>query len=473
MEYELVIDGVMVPGASRLEVRNPSTGEVVATCARANSSQLHLAVDAASRAQPAWEALGIEERRRRLLALAADFAAQSDDFARLLTSEQGKPLQESYIEIAIAGIVFNSFAAMNLEPETLHDDADRTVIEHRKALGVVAAITPWNYPLHILSGKVAPALLAGNTLVVKPAATTPLTTLKFGALCQAHLPPGVLNVIADDNDLGDLLTGHPDVDKVSFTGSTATGMRVMATAGGGLKRVTLELGGNDPAIVLADADIKATAAGLFGSAFYNAGQSCVAPKRIYAHASVYDALCEELAALARARVVGDGMQQGSQTGPLQNRTQYDKVCAIIDRARQDGTIIAGGEKLDGPGFFVTPTIVRDIPDNSDLVRNEQFGPVLPVLSFDDVEDAIERANQGKYGLGASVWSADPAKAREIAFAIKAGTVWVNTHAELEPDVPFRGAKQSGVGVELTQEGLEEYTQAHIVSVRKGPSRFAA
>ena len=415
--------------------------------------------------------MGIEERRRRLLALASDFAAQSDDFARLLTLEQGKPLQEAYIEIAVAGIVFNSFAAMNLEPRTLHDDADRLVIEHRKALGVVAAITPWNYPLHILSGKVAPALLAGNTLVIKPAATTPLTTLKFGALCQAHLPPGVLNVIVDDNDLGDLLTGHPDVDKVSFTGSTATGMRVMASAGSDLKRVTLELGGNDPAIVLADADIKTTAAGLFGSAFFNAGQSCVAPKRIYAHAAVYEALCAELAALARARIVG--MQQGSQIGPLQNRAQYEKVCAIVDRAREDGTIIAGGEKSAGPGFFVPPTIVKDIPDDADLVRNEQFGPILPVLRFEDVNDAIARANAGKYGLGASVWSADIARAREIAFAIKAGTVWVNTHAELEPDVPFRGARHSGVGVELTQEGLEEYTQAHIVSVRKSPSRFAA
>ena len=465
--YPLVIDGQLVPGSATLNVTNPATEELVSQCGRADE-----AVEAAKRAQPAWNAMGVEGRRKCLLAILEDFTSQANEFAQLLTAEQGKPLQNSHEEMALASFVLRAFAEMKLETKVLHDDAARRVIEHHTPLGVVAAITPWNFPLFILLAKLGPALLAGNTVVAKPAPTTPLTTLKFGALCLHHLPAGVLNVIADDNDLGGILASHPSVAKVSFTGSTATGRKVMASAAATLKRITLELGGNDAAIILADADPKQIAPALFWSAFYNAGQTCVAVKRVYAHATIYDALCEEMAALAKACVVGNGAEPETTLGPIHNRAQFEKVSGMLKRACDAGKVIAGGGIPEGPGYFIEPTIIRDIGDDAEIVKMEQFAPILPIIPFDDVEDAICRANATEYGLGASVWSADENVALDIACQLDAGTVWINGHAEVVPDTPFRGAKQSGLGTEFSQEGIEEYTQPHVVSVKKAQAELA-
>jgi acyl-CoA reductase-like NAD-dependent aldehyde dehydrogenase len=329
---------------------------------------------------------------------------------------------------------------------------------------VVAAITPWNFPLILLMMKVAPALLAGNTLVIKPAPTTPLSTLRFGELCARILPAGVVNIITDQNDLGGALTGHPDIAKVAFTGSTATGRKVMASVASSLKRLTLELGGNDAAIVLDDVDPKAIAPRIFGGAMVNTGQVCLAIKRVYAHDSIYDALCTELAKLADAAVIGDGLDPNTQYGPLQNKVQFEKVKGYVEEARTRGKIIAGGTPHKGKGFFVRPTIVRDIPEDSRLVQEEQFGPVLPVLHYSDINDAIARTNSSEYGLGATVWSSNPERAYEVALKIDSGQVWVNKHLDLPPDVPFGGAKQSGFGSEMGQEGLEEFTQAKVINM---------
>src|SRR5665213_866899 len=335
-----------------------------------------------------------------------------------------------------------------------------------KFQGVIAAITPWNFPLVLLMIKVAPALLAGNTVVAKPAPTTPLTTLLFGELCADLLPPGVLNVIVDQNDLGGLLTQHPDVAKVAFTGSTATGRKVMASVAGTIKRLTLELGGNDAAIVLDDIDVKAVAAKIFRGAMVNCGQVCLAIKRVYVPDALYEVMCAELVSLASATVVGDGLDAATQMGPLQNKAQFEKVQEFLEDARTHGTIIAGGKVLAREGYFIAPTIVRDLPDDTRLVREEQFGPVLPVLKHSDLDDAISRANSTEYGLGGTVWGADSKRAYAVAQRIASGTVWVNKHLELPPDIPFGGAKQSGFGTEMGQEGLEEFTQSKIINMAK-------
>lgn len=340
------------------------------------------------------------------------------------------------------------------------------MIRQRKALGVVAAITPWNLPILLLIIKVAPALLAGNTIVVKPAPTTPLTTLKFGELCSRILPAGVVNIIVDQNDLGAALTGHSDIAKVSFTGSTATGKKVMINAAGTLKRLSLELGGNDAAIVLEDVDPKEVAPKIFAAATFISGQVCIGIKRLYVHDSIYDTFCDELGRLARETVVGDGLEPGTQMGPIQNKAQFEKVKGYLDDAWQHGKIVAGGNVLERDGYFVEPTIVRDISDNARLVREEQFGPVLPVLRYSGLNDVISRVNDSEFGLGGSVWSSNRDRAFEVATRINSGTVWVNKHLDTGPDIPHAGAKQSGIGVEQGREGLEEFTQATIINIAK-------
>jgi acyl-CoA reductase-like NAD-dependent aldehyde dehydrogenase len=423
-------------------------------------------VAAAKTAFPSWSAKPLEERAALLVKLAEALDAEQYQFARLLTEEQGKPLPDALFEITFSVAALRYFATLDLPPEALHEDAVRKVVRLHKPLGVVAAITAWNFPVILLMIKVAPTLLVGNTVVAKPAPTTPLATLKFGELCARILPAGVVNVIVDQNDLGTALTSHPDVAKVAFTGSTPTGKKVMASAAGTLKRLTLELGGNDAAIVLEDVEPKEVAPNIYASAMFNAGQACVGIKRLYVHDSIYDAVCDELGRLARATVVGDGLDEGTQMGPIQNKAQFERVKEFIEDARQNGKIVAGGGVLEREGYFVQPTIVRDIPDSTRLVREEQFGPVLPVLRYSDIDDVIARANDTDFGLGGSVWSSDPDRAFEVAARINSGTVWVNKHMDLRPDTPYGGAKQSGIGVEFGQEGLEEFTQATIINVAK-------
>jgi acyl-CoA reductase-like NAD-dependent aldehyde dehydrogenase len=461
-DFNLLIDGKMVPGDQTMPVLNPATEEVLVQCPRASKKQLNAAVAAAKAAFPAWAATPIEERRRLVTQMAEIIEANTNELARLLTSEQGKPLADATGEVMGMAGFFRYLASLDLPMKVIEDSGDG-VEAHRRPLGVIGAIIPWNYPLLILSFKLPSALLAGNTLVVKPAPTTPLSTLRFAELVKDVLPKGVLNVITDANDLGDVMTKHPDIRKISFTGSTATGQKVMANAAATLKRITLELGGNDASIVLDDVDPKKVAPGIFEDAFQNSGQVCLAIKRLYVHESVYDEICNELVAIARNTVVDDGSKQGTKLGPLQNKMQYEKVKGFLKDARKNGNIIAGGAAMDRPGYFIEPTIVRDIKEGSRLVDEEQFGPVLPVIKYSDNDDVIRRANATNYGLGASVWSSDTARAHKVASRIEAGTVWINKHLDMAPHIPFGGAKQSGIGTEFAEEGLAEFTQLQIIN----------
>jgi acyl-CoA reductase-like NAD-dependent aldehyde dehydrogenase len=465
-EYKLLIDGALVDGDAEMDVINPATEEVLAKCPRASTAQLDAAVAAATRAFPAWRATPIAERKAKLTAIADIIQANVPVLARLLTQEQGKPIGDAMGEVYGASAFFRYFTMLDLPVKTLEDSDARKVEIHRRPLGVIGAIVPWNFPMILMAFKVPAALLAGNTMVLKPAPTTPLSTLKLAELIKDVLPPGVLNVIADAGELGAAMTAHPGIRKISYTGSTATGKKVMAGAADALKRITLELGGNDASIVLEGSDPKTVAPKIFAGAFQNSGQVCIAIKRAYVHDSIYDAMCEELAALADAAVVGDGLEQGTQMGPIQNKTQFERVMGIIESAKADGKIIAGGERAGTKGYFIRPTIVRDITDGSRLVDEEQFGPVLPVIRYTDADDALARANNSEYGLGGSIWSTDLDKAYDLATRMESGTVWVNKHADLAPNIPFGGAKGSGIGVELGEEGLNEFTQLQVINVQR-------
>lgn len=467
MAYRLLIDGQLVEGDLTLPVINPATGEICAHVPRASAAQAERAIAAARAAQPAWAATKLSVRQAALTALADHIEAKGDAFARVIVTEQGKPLAEATAEVGYTVFFLRAFAAKDLPVEIIRDDANLRVEVHHKPLGVVAGITPWNFPLFIASYKLAPAVLLGNSFVLKPAPTTPMTALLLAEAAAPLFPPGVVSVLVDDNDLGPLLTAHADIAKVTFTGSTATGRRVLASAADTLKRVTLELGGNDAAIVLEDADVSDVAPKLFGSAFVNSGQVCIAVKRVYAHSSLYDSLCDELGRLAEAAVVGDGLEQGVTIGPMQNAAQFEKARHYLEIAGRDGTVISGGVQDDGPGYFVPPTIVRDIRSDSPLVTEEQFAPILPVLSFEDVADVVRDVNSGQYGLGGSVWSSNIERAREVAAQIDSGTVWINHHLHFDPDVPFPGAKASGLGVEFGKEGLAEFSQTAVISIAKG------
>lgn len=467
-DFRLLIDGKLVAGASTFEVINPATEAVYARCPRADLDQLNQAVAAARAAFPAWKATPLAERASLLNKLADAIEAHAAELAPVLTQEQGKPLGGAHYELAIAAGNIRGFTAMDLPETVLHEDDTTRIIRQRQPLGVVAAITPWNFPVIMMVTKLAPALLAGNTIVIKPAPSTPLTTLKVGELCARIFPAGVVNVIADANDLGGALTSHPDVAKIAFTGSTATGRKVMASAAPTLKRLTLELGGNDAAIVLDDVDPAEIAPKLFFAAMVNSGQVCLAAKRIYVHESIHDAVCAELAKIAEgaASLVGDGMKEGVQFGPVQNRMQFEKVRELIEDARAQGKVIAGGKPHQGKGYFIQPTIVSSLPDSARLVAEEQFGPVMPVLKYSSIDEVIERANASEYGLGATVWSKSIDRAVEVASRLETGTVWINKHLDLPPSVPYGGVKQSGFGVELGQQGLEEFTQLRILNIAK-------
>lgn len=467
-DYAMLIGGQMECGSASFDVLNPAHEQVIARAPDATASDLDRAVAAARTAFPSWAATPIAVRKASLLSMAEAIAANAKAFAQLLTVEQGKPLAEAEGEVMAASYWLIGAAGLDL-PVTINEDSAERYSETRHVpLGVVGAIAPWNFPLGLAMFKVAPALLAGNTIVLKPSPFTPLATLKFGELVRDLLPPGVLNVVTGGDALGPWMTGHPGFDKISFTGSTATGRRVMASAAPTLKRVTLELGGNDAAIVMHDVDVGKVAEDLFWAAFSNNGQICIATKRMYVHNAVYDALRDALVAYASTVKVGDGAEPGTRIGPINNAPQYRRVLDLIRDARETGcTFLTGGEALGTAGYFVPVTIIDNPPEHSRIVQEEQFGPVLPLIRFDNYDDVIARVNASEYGLGGSVWGADEDAAASIAQRITSGTVWVNEAQYLSPTAAFGGMKQSGVGVEGGIEGLLEYTSAQAIVRRRG------
>jgi acyl-CoA reductase-like NAD-dependent aldehyde dehydrogenase len=464
--FKLLVGGELIDTKAHSAVVNPVDETVAAQVPDADIATLDAAIAAAARAYQSWQLTSHAQRREVLLAISAALGTHAEELAKLLVLETGRPMGVAQFEVGLAKQFLDYYAEQKLEVEVLSEDAGRRVELHRKPLGVVAAIVPWNAPLYLAANKIAPALIAGNTVVVKPAPTTPLTTLRLGELIAKVVPPGVVNIVTGANEIGAHLVSHPDVTKVAFTGSTHTGRAIMAAAAPSLKRLTLELGGNDAAIVLPDANPKAIAPALFGLAFFNSGQVCAVIKRLYVHDSIYDAVCEEIAALAKASTVGDGSDPATQFGPIQNRVQYEKVLRFLEDARAHGKIIAGGEPRKGKGFFVPLTVVRDIAEGTATVDDEPFGPILPIIRYSSVDDAVARANRSPYGLGASVWSSDPQKAAAVARRLESGTVWVNQHCALDPAVPFPAHKQSGLGVESGREGLLAYTALQVVNINK-------
>lgn len=468
-DYKMLINGDLVSGEGSQGVVNPANEETFAQCPMASIAQLNDAVAAAKSAFPAWAATPIAERQAKLIEISDIIGANTDTIAKLLVQEQGKTLAQATAEVGYAQAWCQHFSTQELQVEVLLETDEQRVEIHRKPLGVVAGIMPWNFPFLISVYKLAPTLVVGNTLILKPAPTTPLTSLLLGELIKDVLPPGVLQIVTGGTEIGPALTEHPDIAKISFTGSTATGKAIMAASASTLKRLTLELGGNDAAIVLDDVDPKAAAEGIFGAAFLNSGQVCINLKRLYVHDSIYDEMCEEIAKLARDSVVGDGNDEASQFGPVQNKLQFEKVRGYIDDAKANGNIIAGGDIPDRPGYFVPLTVVRDIDDGTRVVDEEPFGPVLPIIKYSDVDDALARANSSEYGLGGSVWSSDEVRAAQVGQRLDAGTVWINQHCAFGPHIPFPPAKQSGVGVEWGKEGLQELTAMQVVNINKAYS----
>jgi acyl-CoA reductase-like NAD-dependent aldehyde dehydrogenase len=461
-DFVMSIGGDTVPAAESFGVVNPATGEVFAEAPECTRQQLDAAFDAASKAQRDWK-LDESARRQTLLTMADVLMASAAELAPVLTSEQGKPLGDANIEVFAAAIWCQYFANLETPPQVIQDDAQARVEVVPRPIGVVAAITPWNFPLTLAFWKIAPALLAGNTMVLKPSPFTPLTTLKVGELLRDVLPAGVLNVVSGGDDLGAWMTGHPVPRKISFTGSIETGKLVAMSAAPDLKRVTLELGGNDPAIVLDDADPATVSKAIFSGAFNNNGQVCSAIKRVYVPESMYDEVVEGLAAEANAIKVGDGTEADSQLGPINNRPQFERVQELVGDALAHGAqAAAGGSVMDRPGYFFEPTILSGLSDGSRIVDEEQFGPALPVISYRDIDDVVERANATHFGLSGSVWGGDEDRAAAVAGRLECGTAWVNTHLALAPQQPFGGFKWSGVGVENGPWGLAEFTEVQVV-----------
>ncbi|QTQ34430.1 aldehyde dehydrogenase family protein [Aromatoleum petrolei] len=470
--FDMIINGQPVKADSTFEVINPATGEAFACVQAGNAGHVDQAVAAARAAFHDWSRTPDARRKDLLHALGAAIEEDMPTLMELVTKESGKPLGGlngvgAGMEVGGSIAWTHVTADLDLPVEVIQDDDIARIEVHRKPLGVVASITPWNWPLMIAIWHVIPALRAGNTVVMKPSGLTPTATLRFAELANRILPPGVLNIVTGESGVGSAIAKHPDINKIVFTGSTPTGKTIMQNAAGNLKRLTLELGGNDAGIVLPDVDPKAVAPKLFGVGFHNNGQTCACLKRLYVHDSIYDEVVEELARLARDTVVGDGLVEGTQLGPVQNKAQLDFVHELVEDARANGArILSGGKARPGKGYFYEPTVIADAKDGMRVVDEEQFGPVLPVIRYSDVDAVLTRANDNENGLGGSVWSNDRKKAAELALQLECGTAWINEHGAVQPDAPFGGVKQSGLGVEFGRYGLEEYTSIQTLKIMK-------
>jgi succinate-semialdehyde dehydrogenase/glutarate-semialdehyde dehydrogenase len=472
--------GAFIAGAQHtntgapLAVTNPATGRVFAEVPPATGADVDRAVRAARDAFTGWSSLAAR-KRGEVLARAAHHAENHlDELIPLLTREQGKTLRDARIELTKAIDTLMHYAGLSKALRGAHApnlDPGVDGIVLRRPLGVVAAIVPWNFPTTLLCNKLAPALVAGNTVVAKPAGTTPLTTLRFAELlAEGGLPGGVFNVVTGTGSItGTALVTHPLTRKIAFTGSTPVGEEIMALAARGTKRVTLELGGSDPMIICDDADLDAAASAAAMGRFYNCGQACLAIKRVYVFESVADHVIEQITAKAARLKVGPGDAPGSQMGPLHTAAGRDEVAGQVQRTlRLGGTLTTGGGPPEDPdladGFFYMPTVVVDPPHDAPMATEEVFGPALPIWRVRDLDEAIERANASQFGLGSSVWTRDLRRAREAAERIEAGYTWINSRTKVYDELPFGGWKSSGYGKEHGEEAFDFYTETKSVVV---------
>ncbi len=469
-DYTLVINGNKVDTETTFPVLNPATEEVVAQCAEGTVELLDEAVAAAKAAQPGWASRPDEERVDALNKIADLIEQHHEELVDLVVQEQGKTITGPGANIEVGGCAAwtRVTAGLSLPVEVIEDTEASRIELHRKPVGVVASITPWNWPLMIAVWHLMPAVRIGCAIVIKPSPYTPLSTIRLVELMNEVLPAGVVNVVTGDADVGNRISEHPDIDKIVFTGSIPTGKTIMQKASNSLKRLTLELGGNDAGIVLPGTDMEPLLESLFWGSFINAGQTCSCLKRLYVHEDDYDTVCQQFTEFVSKMPVGDGSVEGNVVGPLTNQMQFDKVKSLVGDARDHGArILCGGEPDDAPGYFYPLTLVADVEDDFPLVAEEQFGPALPIIKYSNLEDAIERANALEVGLGGSVWGNDVAEASRVAQRLEAGTVWINQHAVLNPMAPMGGVKSSGIGVEFSTEGLKEYTTVQVVSMNKG------
>ncbi|MDD1665529.1 MAG: aldehyde dehydrogenase family protein [Methanomicrobiales archaeon] len=452
-----------------LEVINPATGEVLDRVPAGGAEDVDAAVGAAEKAFGGWSAKSPRDRGKILFHVALAVRAVHRDLARTLTREQGKPLKEAVDEVRGFANTLEFYASISgcLSGDFLRLGPSGDGIVVREPIGVCGAIIPWNMPVILMGWKAGPALLAGNTLVLKPSSTTPLTSLALaGILEQAGLPPGVLNIVTGTGDsAGRAIVTHPGIRKVSFTGNTATGITIRRAAAPLLKEITLELGGSDPMIVWKDAPLPAAVEGAVRGRFYNAGQVCNAVKRVYVHEEIAPGFLEELLARVRSLRVGDGLDPSVDMGPLQNQAQLERISGQVDRVRDrdEGRLLVGGSRISETGhergFFYTPTLITDVDPDSAILGEEVFGPVLPVMTVPDLDTAIREANRSRYGLGASVWTRDLGVARAVFDRVQAGVIWVNRHLTVPPEIPFGGVKESGTARENGVQALSQWTHA--------------
>lgn len=466
MHTDLIINGQQIQGQGlSFAVINPANESVIAEVASASAGQVNDAVHTALQAFKAWKNVSDDAVKQAFAKIAADIRAEKDEIAQLITLEQGKTIGMAQFEVDAGANWIDYLSGLDIPVETIQEPNGKTIKVYNRPLGVVASVTPWNWPFMIAVWHIFPALKTKNCVINKPSEYTPLSTIKLVEIINRHVPAGVCSIVLGKGEIGQALTEHADVAKVTFTGSTRTGQSILSHSVSSLKSVVLELGGNDAGIVLADADVERAAQGIFASAFLNTGQTCAALKRLYVHESVYEALTEKLVQIANAQVIGDGANPEVTFGPVQNKMQYDKVNALIaDAIARGGQVLTASKALPDHGYFIAPALIANVQEGIALVDEEQFGPVLPIIKFNAVDEVLERSNNTQFGLGGSIWSTDLAKAEQIASQMETGTVWINSHSDLSPAAPFGGWKLSGLGYSFGLEGLLLFTHKQAVHI---------
>ncbi|KAJ9629532.1 hypothetical protein H2203_001906 [Taxawa tesnikishii (nom. ined.)] len=462
-----IVDGQQRGAKEQHNGVNPVNGEKLWDVPIATQKDLDDAVASAEKAFESWSQVPIEKRKEMLQKYCDLYMSYNDEMTDLLVKETGKPRMFAGFEVKGVALFFQHHMQLDI-PEERVEDNEKVITTRYMPLGVVGAICPWNFPLILSFGKIIPALLTGNTIIVKPSPFTPYTSLKAIELAQEIFPPGVVQVLGGDDKLGPWMTQHPGIAKISFTGSIATGKRIMAACATTLKRVTLELGGNDASVVLPDVDIEKTAPELVMGAFQNSGQVCVATKRIYIHEDIYKPMLEAMSKFASSLKVGSPDEEGVMLGPIQNAMQYERVKGFFADTKANGYKFAAGkpEVEEGKGFFIQPTIIDNPPSDSRIIAEEPFGPIVPTQPWSDEEEVIRRANATNTGLGACVWGKDVAHAERIGRRLQAGSVFINSWEKPTPQAIFGGHKESGIGGEWGSQGLLAYCNPHAMHVYK-------
>ncbi|KAJ5110848.1 putative aldehyde dehydrogenase [Penicillium argentinense] len=462
-----IVNGETVSSAVTQHGTDPANKKPNPPVPVASPTDLDNAVTAAQVAFEQWSRFQLEDRRKALFAYSDAVNAEKDGFISLLTKEQGKPLSQAAVEVEMAVAWIKGLANLEIPEIVLEDSSERRIVQRFTPIGVAAAIVPWNFPVLLAIGKVVSALVTGNSIIVKPSPFTPYTALKLAELAIPFFPPGLFQALNGDDQLGPWMTRHPGIQKISFTGSTLTGKRVAVACADSFKHCTLELGGNDPAIICKDVDLDALVPKIAPLCFLNSSQVCMMIKRVYVHESIYGAFRDRLAAHVKTLLVGNGVQPDVFFGPVQNEMQYNKALDLLSSISAEGLRPAlGGIVEESAGYFIHPTIIDNPPDTSRVVIEEAFAPILPLMKWQTEEEVIARANAGPTGLGGSVWSRDLDQAERLASRLECGSVWINSHFAVAPHVPFGGRKESGHGVEWGVDGLKAYCNPKTVWIFK-------